>query len=190
MKRPSPSLIVALVALFVALSSTAIAAGVIITSSSQIKNGVLTLKDFKKADRKKLGGPRGAAGTAGTPGSSGAAAVGAWHYVGTPGEVPFGSTFSNSGSSDPVRFRLEGDVVRLQGYAKSSQGGKWDDFPTRLVFTLPAGFRPSDAEVLLAIPGQNAAEPGHLYIDKDGGLFLSGTTTGFASFAGVTFATS
>lgn len=46
-RRPSPSLIVALfVALFVALAGTAVAAGEIITSSSQIKDGVVQLDDL------------------------------------------------------------------------------------------------------------------------------------------------
>jgi len=41
-KRPSPAMVVALLALFVACGGTAVAAGVLITSSSQIRNGVVT----------------------------------------------------------------------------------------------------------------------------------------------------
>lgn len=77
MKRPSPSMTVALLALFVALAGTATAATLLITSSAQIKNGAvkrqdvaqntldsgrirnrsLTLKDFAKSARRSLGSP-------------------------------------------------------------------------------------------------------------------------------------
>jgi hypothetical protein len=45
-KRPSPSMAVALLALFVALGGTAVAAKVLITSTSQIKNGVIVKEDL------------------------------------------------------------------------------------------------------------------------------------------------
>ena len=47
--RPSPSLAVSIVALFVALGGTATAAGVLIKSSSQIKKGVVNSGDVKDA---------------------------------------------------------------------------------------------------------------------------------------------
>ncbi|HVL97460.1 MAG TPA: hypothetical protein VM266_16510 [Solirubrobacteraceae bacterium] len=46
-RRPSPSLVISLIALFVAMSGTAVAAKAIITSSSQVKNGTLTGLDLK-----------------------------------------------------------------------------------------------------------------------------------------------
>ena len=46
MKRPSPSMTVSLVALFVALGSTATAATVLINSSSQIKDGAIKRQDI------------------------------------------------------------------------------------------------------------------------------------------------
>lgn len=46
MKRPSPSMIVALLALFVALGSTATAAKFLITSSGQIKDGAVQRPDL------------------------------------------------------------------------------------------------------------------------------------------------
>ena len=48
MKRPSPSMAVALVALFVALGGTATAAKVLITRSTQIKAGVVKRSDIAK----------------------------------------------------------------------------------------------------------------------------------------------
>lgn len=49
MKRPSPSMIVALLALFVALGGTATAARVLITSSRQIKDGAVRRADIAKS---------------------------------------------------------------------------------------------------------------------------------------------
>lgn len=47
-KRPSPALVVSFIALLVALSGTAVAAKVLITSSAQIKNGTIRGADLKK----------------------------------------------------------------------------------------------------------------------------------------------
>ena len=46
-RKPSPALVVSIVALVVALSGTAVAAGVLISSSSQIKNGTIRGVDIK-----------------------------------------------------------------------------------------------------------------------------------------------
>jgi hypothetical protein len=46
-KRPSPALVVSIIALVVACAGTATAAGVIITRSSQIKNGAVTGADIR-----------------------------------------------------------------------------------------------------------------------------------------------
>lgn len=48
MKRPSPSMTVALMALFIALGSTATAATVLIKSSSQIKDGAVKRQDIAR----------------------------------------------------------------------------------------------------------------------------------------------
>jgi len=79
---PTPSMTVALLALVVSLSGNAIAAKVLITSSAQIKKGVvnssdvkdrsLLLADFATTERAKLAGPAGAAGSAGAKGDPGA----------------------------------------------------------------------------------------------------------------------
>jgi hypothetical protein len=68
-RRPSPALVVAVLALFVAAGGTATAAGVIITSSRQIKAGAIDASDLSSKARNAL---KGAAGPAGAPGSAGA----------------------------------------------------------------------------------------------------------------------
>jgi hypothetical protein len=78
---PSPSMTVALLALFISLSGNAVAARVLITSSAQINAGAvnsgdvkdksLKLKDFALAERTKLKGATGSDGSAGPTGPAG-----------------------------------------------------------------------------------------------------------------------
>lgn len=46
--KPSPALVISIIALVVALGGTAVAAKILITSSSQIKNGAVTGSDLRK----------------------------------------------------------------------------------------------------------------------------------------------
>ena len=64
-RRPSPALAVASLALFVAVGGTATAAGVMITSSKQIKAGVIDASDLSSKARNQLKGATGPAGPAG-----------------------------------------------------------------------------------------------------------------------------
>lgn len=77
-RKPSPSMVVALLALVLATSGSAVAASLI--TSSQIKDGTIQLKDINTKARKALKGqrgpqgpqgPRGANGTNGTNGAAG-----------------------------------------------------------------------------------------------------------------------
>ncbi|MFL5825416.1 MAG: collagen-like protein [Thermoleophilaceae bacterium] len=82
-RRPSPSLVISLVALLLAATGTATAAGVIkIKKPSQLGKNVVTskaladgkavgLRDLTKPARKKLAGKDGAPGPAGEPGGTG-----------------------------------------------------------------------------------------------------------------------
>jgi hypothetical protein len=83
MSRPSPALVVSVIALIVALGGSAVAATTLITRSDQIRNGVITSADLKDgaavgaADltstaRAALAGRAGPPGAAGAPGSQGA----------------------------------------------------------------------------------------------------------------------
>jgi hypothetical protein len=78
---------VALVALVLALGGTATAASTIITSSSQIKNGVIEPADLSKKARTALRGKVGAPGPAGPQGEPGiAGAPGERGVPGPPGD--------------------------------------------------------------------------------------------------------
>src|SRR3954453_10336663 len=72
MRRPSPALVIAALALFVALGGTATAAGVLISSSKQIKAGAIDASDLSAKARKALTGAKGPAGPAGATGAAGA----------------------------------------------------------------------------------------------------------------------
>lgn len=80
-RRPSPAMFVALIALVAATSGSAIADQVDAVISAlkpnsvtgkTVKNGSLTLADFKKSERAKLKGAAGPAGPAGAAGAAGA----------------------------------------------------------------------------------------------------------------------
>jgi Collagen triple helix repeat (20 copies) len=70
MRKPSASMIAALIALFVALGGTAAASGGLITGS-QIKNHSIGLIDLSKATVKRLHGSKRAQGTKGDTGPQG-----------------------------------------------------------------------------------------------------------------------
>ncbi len=95
-RRPSPALVIACVALFVAMGGTGYAALKLPKNSVKAKQLAprsvgsseahnLTAKDFKKSARAKLRGPRGERGPAGPAGpAGGAGGAGALRLVGPP----------------------------------------------------------------------------------------------------------
>jgi hypothetical protein len=98
--RPSPALVLAVIALLVAMSGNAIADGVTAVAaklkkdavtSREIKNGSVRLTDINKKDRVALKGATGAAGAAGATGPAGAkgatGATGAQGIQGARGEI-------------------------------------------------------------------------------------------------------
>jgi hypothetical protein len=79
--RPSPALVIAVVALIAATSGNAIADGVTAVAaklgkntvtSREVKDGSLTLADFKAKERDKLKGAKGSDGAGGAKGATGA----------------------------------------------------------------------------------------------------------------------
>jgi hypothetical protein len=67
----SPAAVIALLALFVALSGTATAAGVALITGKQIKDGSIGLADLSPRAKAGLRGARGPQGRQGVPGSQG-----------------------------------------------------------------------------------------------------------------------
>lgn len=100
MRRPSPAMLIAILALIVAASGDAVADGVtaaakLVTgktvkngslTGADVKNGSLTLSDFKASERRKLRGAEGPAGEKGALGPQGpAGSAGATGAKGDPG---------------------------------------------------------------------------------------------------------
>jgi hypothetical protein len=69
--RLSPASVLALIALFVALTGTATAASTVFITGAQIKDGTIGVKDLSKKARHTLRGPRGRQGETGIDGIPG-----------------------------------------------------------------------------------------------------------------------
>ena len=67
----SPAMVVALTALVFSIVGTAAAAGVMITSSKQVKNGAIQTADLSKKTRTALKGQKGGTGATGAQGARG-----------------------------------------------------------------------------------------------------------------------
>jgi hypothetical protein len=93
-RKPSPSMVIALAALVLAASGSAVAASII--TSAQIKNGTIQLKDISSNARKALKGQIGPAGATGAPGATGA--VGATGPAGAQGTAVGFATVSSTGT--------------------------------------------------------------------------------------------
>jgi hypothetical protein len=178
-RRPTPASIIAVVALFVALGGTAIAASrYIITSTSQIKPSVL--KELRGHDGAT--GPAGATGQAGTTGQAGA--QGATGLAGNLGEK--GATGNEgavgkegpqglpgaSGTTIVARARSAGAVTSVTETltADPLTGGTWtqgaeelDQLVLQIEVTVPA-----EAECTHKVGGGFAVPQGHATIQVDG----------------------
>jgi hypothetical protein len=144
-----------------------------------VRDGSLRAADFRAGELPR--GERGPTGPAGT------VDIGPWRTIGTPSAPPFGEAWKQS-TGAPVRFRIEGDVVRLAGQfapSDSHPGGTWTD-ANRVLFVLPAGARPA-RELRIPVVGQQALEPGHVYVGPDGLVIPRGPTSGFGHLDGATF---
>jgi hypothetical protein len=104
-RRPSPASLIAVLALFVALGGTAVAANYVITSTRQIKPSVL----------RRLRGKRGPQGPQGAPGTS---AVAALSVVVGPENTIFAGDAESSVATCPAGWRvLSGGGSAITGHA-------------------------------------------------------------------------
>jgi hypothetical protein len=161
-RRPSPAMIVALIALFAALGGTGYAALKLpknSVSAKQIKKNAVTTPKIKKnavtgAKIRKgtINGSDINIATLGTVPSAAAAnsvpPLEGTHLVGTAGEPPFEGGSSNFGSVEGLNTQAVGyfkdreGVVHLQGLANVGPG------PVPVIFSLPPGFRPASGQIL------------------------------------------
>ncbi|HEX7292901.1 MAG TPA: hypothetical protein VF259_00010 [Solirubrobacterales bacterium] len=142
--RPSPALIVAIVALVVACTGTAVAVKSAITSA-QIKDGTIKLRDLSPAARKALlkAGPTGPAGPKGATGAKGAAgakgAKGATGATGATGASAF------DGGSIPSGVTIKGAWGGR--YITAVEGSQQNSYLLSVSFPLPAPVALTDSNV-------------------------------------------
>lgn len=156
--RPSPALVIAVLALVAALAGTALAgpdASTSALSKKKVRKIVTKLApELSVADSAALGGqpPSAYASSASEP----------WHEVGSPGEPVFQNGWRNFGEGfgtaafykDPV------GVVHLKGFVIEDT----DPSGGTTAFTLPPGYRPSQ----VMFPAVGAAGGRALIIAPDG----------------------
>lgn len=121
--RPSPALVIAVIALIAATSGNAIADGVTAVAaklgknsvtSREVKNGSLTLSDFKSSERTKLKGADGATGAKGATGATGPAG-------------PAGPTGPQGPAGTPDGYtKAEADAAFLGKSAKAADSEQLD----------------------------------------------------------------
>jgi hypothetical protein len=166
-RRPSPALIVALIALVAALAGTATALpGKNQVDKNDLKKGAVTKKALKKGAVTKKAIKKDAVTTkaikAGAVTNDKLAPQEPVHLVGAPGEPAFGNGGENdciwsnitallppgtpSPFSDAGFFKDSSGVVHLSGAAVAQDGpggdGACDDPQDAIAYALPAGYRP------------------------------------------------
>lgn len=190
-RRPSPALVVAIVALVVAMAGTGYAASQLpggSVGSKQLKSNAVTTAKIKKnavtgakIKKKTITGSDINLNKLGTVPSANAANVAnslapmeATHLIGAPGEPGFeGGAFNIPGGPGigfpPAGFYKDHDgIVHLQGFVASGAP------PLGAVFTLPVGFRPANGTIIFfeAFPEEVALVAGSSTVS--GGFVLDG----------------
>ena len=164
--RPSPAMVVALIALFVALGGVGYAATRI--GSAQIKNNSIRTQDIrngtirgKDVRRKTITGKQ-------------IKNPEAFHEVGAAGQPPFKNGAKNFASTDPAVhystaafFKDNEGIVHLKGTVTATHG--------KVAFTLPPRYRPRsilDIGVIAGTSGGNSI--GYVYVHPNGDVELGG----------------
>jgi hypothetical protein len=154
MRKPSPAMVVALIALFVALSGTATAGGLLITSR-QIKNGTIqavdinarTVRQFQRPGPAGAEGPPGPQGPQGPAGDRGPA--GAQGPQGPPGVASAGAVYTRTlesaaeaGGGSFVNLFCGPNEVAVSGGVRTEMvfGVIFDSFP---IMSTGTGVRPA-----------------------------------------------
>jgi hypothetical protein len=168
--RPSPTLLVALLALFVALAGTGYAAFKLprnsvgsrqirtgAVRSSDVRNRSLLAEDFKP--------------------------VGPVRLVGAAGQPAFGSGWRSVSADDPTYaaagfFKDSMGVVHLEGSVKAVS------LVAPEIFVLPPGYRPSGRE-RFSTPGLGTT--GSVDVRADGTVGFNTGTVAFVSLSGIAF---
>jgi hypothetical protein len=177
-RRPSPAMVVAVIALICALTGTAWAAlGKNSVGSKQLKSNAVTTAKIKKEavtakkvkkdtltgtqiDESKLGP---------VPVANSIPPAEATHLVGAPGEPTFENGAANAGALSGLHLNSAGffkdheGIVHLEGIVKPTSS------EVKTIFTLPVGDRPAPGSVLIFQTGPT------------GGVVIGGANTAIES---------
>lgn len=212
-RRPSPALVISMIALFVALGGTGYAASQI--NGKTLKNNSVPGKKLKnktvtggkvkpntltgtQINESSLGIVPNAAHAAtatsaanaatleGRSASSFAAAKAEpVHIVGAAGQVPFGSGWEIGGNEQAPGFWKDPfGTVYLQGQAGRDSG------TNSVIFTLPPGFRPTESSYFSTYPSGGTGTAA-IAVHENGDVELFGledpTDEGFVGLGGIVF---
>ena len=150
LRRPSPALVVACIALVVALGGTATAASVAIRSSAQIAPGVIQKSDLSTRALRSLtktgpAGPAGQRGADGQPGADGATGPAGPHgEAGPQGERgaagPAGATGAQGAAGDDGKDAFTDVGADFSQNPRVMGGATYMDIPSAAAgVTVPAG---------------------------------------------------
>lgn len=181
--RISPSLVVAVVAVVLASTGSAVAARLI--TSKDIRNGTIQAADLSRSARDALSsrrGPRGAEGPPGVQGPAGSPQAEAWSPLQlATGWANHGGGWEHGGyRRDPASGRV--DLRGLIAHLGTPSGGS-------LITTLPPGYRPRNGQLAVTITGRPEAV-GHIQIHPDGRiLWVTGAVNAddYTSLSGISF---
>ncbi len=173
--RPSPAMIVAIVALIVALGGTAIAGGFITKKKAKkiARNQVNKLAPGLSVSHAKTADSATSASNLAPPE--------AFHLVGAAG-FQNGWVALGGGGSTPGFYKDQLGVVHLRGEFKS---GTISNTPTGDMFTLPTGYRPAENQ---QFRGGDATGSGNIAVLSSGEVrALTGAGNVLLSVDGFTF---
>jgi len=182
-RRPRLGLVAGVLAVAVASSSGAYAAGAMITGSNQIKNGVVNTGDIKNGTVKVKDLNKKtvqALNPAPKP-------LEAWHLVDAPGQPGYHGAWIQYPGYQPTGFRKNADgVVTLRG-GVSALG----DIGASTIFELPVGYRPANCSrfVVATTNGLGTeSEFGAVTICPDGDVDMEAAGDDrFVSLEGISF---
>jgi hypothetical protein len=184
-RRPRLGLVAGVLAVAIATSSGAYAAGAMITSSNQLKNGVVNTGDIKNGTvRVKDLNQKTVNALNPAP-----VQIEDWHVVGTAGQPGYEGSWGNFPSYAAPGFRIDEEtkVVHLRGAATFGS----DNAGTSTVFVLPTGYRPVSPLLMPVattdgLGGESAS--GTVIVQPDGSVrVLPDGDDRFVSFEGLSF---
>jgi hypothetical protein len=182
-RRPRLGAVAGILALAVATSSGAYAAGALITSSNQIKSGVVNSGDLKNGTVRVKDLHKKTVDAL-------APKLEAWHVVDTAGEPSLSGSWDHYPGYQSPAFRKDADgVVTLRGGVTAGA-----DIVASPIFTLPADYAPSACGrfVVATTNGAgNESEFGAVTICPNGLVYMaSAGDDRFVSLEGISFSVS